>query len=194
MKTTTRCRAAVLLLSVPILAVCGSDAGVPLGPDNQVLSASLVPAGGQPIPVSSTGLLLAPETIVHSEEPTPTGMIQRSTSVVKLTGDVNGWVLFHSTSDFDFAAGTLVNTGTQVFSGTIAGSDPVLLHDGEFHFDIDLATNATTGEISFSRSGDAPHKGGWYDCEWTMVGTGVTPEGNLTSESTGTCTARGNIR
>lgn len=194
MTGTMRFGPALLFLGLPMLTVCQSDADSPFAPGEVVEPASLVTPAGQPIPVSSSGLLLAPWTIVHSEEPTPTGVIQKSSSVVKLTGDVNGWVLFHATSVIDFVNGTIVNTGTQIFSGTIAGSAPVILHDDEFRFDIDLTTGATTGEIFFSRSGDAPDKGGWYDCYWTMVGTGVTPDGNLTSESTGTCTPRGNVR
>ena len=34
--------------------------------------------------------------------------------------------------------GTLVNTGDQVYSGTIAGSDPVMIHDDQFRFYRDL--------------------------------------------------------
>jgi hypothetical protein len=194
MITTKPRRPALLLLGVPILALGGPDAVTSPEADMLLKPAPVATVSAQAIPVSSTGLFLAPGTIVHSEEPTPTGMIQQSTSVVQLAGDINGWVLFHAISDFDFVNGTLVNTGTQIFSGTIAGSDPVLLHDDEFHFDIDLVTGATTGEIFFSRSGDAPHRGGWFDCDLDLVGTGVTPEGNLTSVSTGTCTPRGNLR
>ena len=33
--------------------------------------------------------------IVHSQEPTPTGKIQKSTEIVVLNGDVKGFVLYH---------------------------------------------------------------------------------------------------
>jgi hypothetical protein len=193
MKATTRYGASVLLLTLPLVAAC-SDTPVSLGSTDPEASASMAAASSSPpIPVSGSGVLFATTAVVHSEEPTETGMIQRSTAVVKLSGDVSGWVLFHPTSVLDFVNGTLVNTGTQIFAGTIAGSDPVVLHDNKFRFDIDLATGATTGEIYFSRSNDAPHKGGWYECRLAMVGTGVTPEGDLTSDYTGTCRRRGNL-
>ena len=66
--------------------------------------------------------------IVHSQETTPTGKIQKGTETVELRGDLKGFVLYHVTSVFDFGAGTLVNTGDQVFSGTVAGSAPVMIH------------------------------------------------------------------
>lgn len=194
MKTTTRYAASALLLTLPVLAGC-SDSTDPQGPTEPAASASVAAAASSPpIPVSGSAVFFASTAVVHSEEPTETGMIQRSTAVVKLSGDVSGWVLFHPTSVFDFVNGTLVNTGTQIFAGTIAGSDPVVLHDDQFRFDVDLATGATVGEIVFSRSNDAPHKGGWYECRLGMVATGMTPEGDITSDLSGTCRARGNVR
>lgn len=132
--------------------------------------------------------------IIHSQEPTPNGRIQRSTDIIKLSGDIEGYVLYHPTSTFDFANNTLVNTGTQIFSGTILGSDPVLLHDDRFRFEVDLATGAETGEVLFGRSKDAPDTGGWYECRLTVVGTGVTPEGDNLAEATGQCTRYGNVK
>ena len=194
MKKTTRFLASILVLALPVLAACTDHTG-PQGPTEVEASAPLSSAASLPaIPVSGSAVFFATTVVVHSEEPTETGMIQRSTGVVKLSGDVSGWVLFHPTSEFDFAAGTLVNTGTQIFAGTIAGSEPVILHDDEFRFDIDLATGATVGEIYFSRSNDAPHRGGWYECRLAMVGTGTTPEGDLTSDMSGTCTRHGNLK
>lgn len=187
-------RKAWVLMIVPVVAVC-TDATDPQGSGEAGVSASeLTAASSAPIPVSGSTVAFASSAVIHSEEPTATGMIQRSTSVVKVSGDVSGWVLFHPTSVFDFAAGTLVNTGSQVFSGTIAGSDPVVLHDDQFRFDIDLNTGETIGEIHFSRSNDAPHKGGWFECRIVLVGTGVTPEGDFTSDYDGTCVRRGNLR
>jgi len=104
---------------------------------------------------------------------------------------LNGSVLFNPTATFDFVNGTLVNTGTQFFSGTIAGSEPVTLHDDSFRFEIDLNTLETFGTVHFSRSADAPHKGSWFECDLVVVGTGMTPEGDITSDYTGECVRRG---
>lgn len=130
--------------------------------------------------------------IVHSQEPAGNGMTQQSTDIIKLSGDLNGYILYHPTSVFDYGAGTLVNTGTQVFSGTVAGSAPVLLHDNTFRFEVDLNTGATTGEVHLGRSKEAPNRGGWYECNLVVVGTGMTPEGDNLSDYSGECTQRGN--
>ena len=82
-------------------------------------------------PVAGSGTHYLTTAIVHSTEPSPTGMIQRSTETVDLTGDLTGRILYHPTSVFDFVNGTLTNTGHQVFSGTVLGSAPVMLHDDE---------------------------------------------------------------
>lgn len=189
------CGFSILLLVAAGLAGCdtGPTAAGGLSPEEEALSQAQ--GGGlERIPVSGSGVAFASTAIIHSEEPTATGMIQRSTSIIELAGDLTGYVLFHPTSEFDFAGGTLVNTGTQIFSGTVLGSGPVILHDDTFRFDVDLATGETLGTGRFSRSHDAPHKGGWYECDLIVVGTGATPEGNFTSDYTGTCTRRGNLR
>jgi len=136
----------------------------------------------------------ASTAVVHSEVPTEEGMMQRSTSVARLTGDVSGWLVFHPTSVFDFATGTLVNTGSQIFSGTILGSDPVILYDDTFRFEIDLATGETTGEVHFARSNDAPRHGSWFECDLVIVGTGATTEGDPTSDYSGECVRLGDAR
>jgi hypothetical protein len=157
-----------------------------------LIAASAVAASDeQTIPVSGSGVHFNTTAVVHSRQPTPTGMIQRSTEIAKLTGDLNGYILYHPTSEFDFVNNTLVNTGTQLFSGTIAGSDPVILHDDEFRFEVDLATGATRGEVHLSRSKDAPDRGEWYECDLVIVGTGLTPEGDAMADYTGTCTRKG---
>ena len=74
-------------------------------------------------------------------------MIQQSTEIVELAGDLRGRVLYHVTSVFDFVNGTLVNTGDQVYSGTIAGSAPVMIHDDQFRFDVNLVTGKETGRV-----------------------------------------------
>jgi len=146
----------------------------------------------QPIPVEGTGVHhFTSAIVVHSQEETSTGMIQRSTDIVSLSGDLEGFILYHPTSVFDFANGTLVNTGTQVFSGTVKGSDPVILHDDRFRFEVDLDTGATTGQVHLSRAKDAPHPGSWYDCDLEVTGTGMTADGDATFDYTGTCTSRG---
>jgi hypothetical protein len=77
------------------------------------------------------------DALVHSSTPTATGLIQRSTETVDLTGDLTGRILYHPTSVIDFSTQTVVNSGHQVFSGTVLGSEPVLLHDDTFRFEID---------------------------------------------------------
>lgn len=133
--------------------------------------------------VSGTGIHYFTTSIVHSSEPTATGMIQRSTDTVELDGDLVGRVLYHPVSVFDFVAGTLVNTGDQVFSGTVLGYGPVLLHDDQFRFDIDLATGATLGKAHFNNRLAGPN----IRCDLEIVGTGLTAEGNATVDYTGTC-------
>jgi hypothetical protein len=154
-------------------------------------SAAVASSSHETMQVSGNGVHFFTDAIVHSQEATPTGMIQRSTDIVKLTGDISGYVLYHPTSEFDFVNNTMSNTGTQFFSGTIAGSDPVILHDDEFRFDVDLSTGAEIGEVHFSRSNDAPDKGRWWECDLVVVGTGLTSDGDATFDYSGRCTRAG---
>ncbi|MEM9302874.1 MAG: hypothetical protein AAGE01_12215 [Pseudomonadota bacterium] len=137
------------------------------------------------VPVSGTGVHYFSEAdvIVHEQRPTANGFIQRSTDTIDLSGDLHGRVLYHPTSVFNLAKGTLVNTGHQVFSGTVLGSVPVLLHDHEFRFDVDLATGATTGRAFLENRIAGPR----IRCELQMVGTGVGPDGNATVAYSGQC-------
>ena len=128
--------------------------------------------------------------IVHSKQPTPTGMIQTSTEVVELKGDLTGRVLYHVTSEFDFVKGTLVNTGDEVYSGTIAGSDPVLIHDDQFRFEVNLATGEESGQVYLLNRIAGPK----VRCTLHVVGTGLNAEGNPTFDYTGECTFRGAAR
>ena len=147
-------------------------------------------AGGPPartVQVAGSGVDHLDTAIVHSEEPTATGMIQRSTQTVELTGDLVGRVLYHVTSVFDFAQGTLVNTGEQVYSGTVAGSAPVLLYDDEFRFAANLVTGEERGQVYLLDSLAGPKVG----CTLDVVGTGLDAAGNPTFEYTGECTFRG---
>lgn len=133
--------------------------------------------------VSGSGVHHFTTAIVHSNEPTPGGMIQRSTETVDLNGDISGRLLYHPTSVFDFVAGTLVNTGHQVFSGTILGSEPVMLLDDEFRFEVNLNTGATTGEVFLERVLAGPK----VRCRLTVTGTGLDPAGDATFVYVGTC-------
>ena len=96
-------------------------------------------------------------------------------------------MLYHVTSVFDFAAGTLVNTGDQVFSGTVAGSAPVLIHDDQFRFRVNLATGEESGQVFLFDHIAGPK----VRCQLDVVGTGLTAEGNPTFDYRGTCAFRG---
>jgi hypothetical protein len=139
------------------------------------------------VPVTGSGVHYLASAIIHSTEPTAEGFIQRSTDMVELSGDLRGMVLYHPVSVFDFVNGTLVNTGHQVFSGTVLGSAPVLLLDDEFRFEVDLATGATTGEVHLVQALAGPK----VRCHLTITGTGMTPEGNATVAYEGECRFRG---
>jgi hypothetical protein len=177
MSRATRYGAAVLLLAVPPLAGCTADASVA--------------ERAESIPVAGSAVYHGSSAILHSEEAAGNGTIQRGTAVVRLSGDVDGWVLYHATSTFDAGSGTLVNTGISSFSGTIAGSDPVFLAGDRGRFTVDLSTNEMKGEVFLSRSSDAPGDGGWFDCRLVVVGTGRTAEGDDLSDYSGECTPRG---
>jgi len=139
------------------------------------------------VPVAGSGVDFLTTAMVHSQEPTPTGKIQKSTEIVELNGDLKGRVLYHVTSVFDFAGGTLVNTGDQVFSGTIAGSAPVMIHDDQFRFQVNLVTGEESGKVYLFDHIAGPK----VRCELGVVGTGLNAEGNPTFDYRGTCTFRG---
>jgi hypothetical protein len=139
------------------------------------------------VPVAGSGVDYLSTAILHSEELTQTGKILKSTETVELDGDLKGRVLYHVTSVFDFVAGTLVNTGEQVFSGTIAGSAPVMIHDDQFRFDVNLVSGEETGKVYLFNHIDGPK----VRCELDVVGTGLTAEGNPTFNYDGHCWFRG---
>ena len=95
-------------------------------------------------------------------------------------------MLYHPTSVIDTVKGTLVNTGNQVFSGTVLGSEPVLLHDDKFRFQVDLKTGGMeSGEVHLSNSLAGPK----IRCDLVAVGAGEkTPEGDGIVDYRGTCT------
>ncbi len=126
--------------------------------------------------------------VTHSVTPTDTGVMLRSTETIDIFGDLNGRVLYHPTTQIDEQAGTLVNTGSQVFSGTVLGSAPVLLHDDQFRFDVNLVTGETTGRVLLVNRIVGPI----VRCELDIVGTGFSPEGNGLADYTGRCRMLGN--
>ena len=139
------------------------------------------------VQVAGSGFDFLTTAIVHSKEPTENGMIQRSTEIVELNGDLRGRVLYHVTSVFDFVHGTLVNTGDQIFSGTIAGSAPALIHDDQFRFDVNLVTGEESGQVYLFNHIAGPN----VRCMLHVVGTGLNTDGNPTFDYTGQCTFRG---
>lgn len=139
--------------------------------------------GGKTIHVSGTGTDLLNGALVHSKKSTPNGDIQRSTEIVDLDGDLKGKVLYHVTTVIDTRKGTLVNTGDQVFSGTIAGSEPVMLHDSRFRFEVDLKTGSDSGSVFLLDHIAGPR----VRCELRVTGTGNNAEGNPTFRYVGTC-------
>jgi hypothetical protein len=134
-------------------------------------------------PVSGSGVHFLTTAIVHSSTPTATGLIQRSTETVDLTGDLTGRILYHPTSVIDFLTQTLVNTGHQVFSGTVLGSEPVMLHDDTFRFDVDLRTKTGIGTVHLADRIDGPN----VRCDLIVVSTGMTADGNVAADYTGEC-------
>jgi hypothetical protein len=139
------------------------------------------------VQVAGSGVDHLDTAIIHSTVNTPTGMIQKSTETVDLSGDLTGRVLYHVTSVFDFVHGTLVNTGDQVYSGTVDGSAPVMIHDDQFRFDINLVTGSDTGQVYLFDHIAGPK----VRCRLDVVGTGLNADGNPTFNYSGECTFRG---
>lgn len=139
--------------------------------------------GGKTVHVSGTGTDLKNGALVHSKKSTPNGEIQRSTEIIDLDGDLKGKVLYHVTTVIDTRKNTLVNTGDQVFSGTILGSEPVLLHDSKFRFEVNLKTGADSGSVFLVDHIAGPR----VRCKLKVTGTGKNAEGNPTFSYVGTC-------
>jgi hypothetical protein len=149
----------------------------------RIAAFAVEPTAERTIKVSGTGTDLLNGALIHSKKPTVTGMIQRGTEIVELSGDLRGKILYHVTTVIDNQKGTLVNTGDQVFSGTIAGSEPVMIHDSRFRFQVKLASGAESGSVYLSDHIAGPH----VRCELKVTGTGKTADGNPTFSYTGTC-------
>ncbi len=135
--------------------------------------------------VSGSGVHYFSTAVEHSRRDKANGEIVRSTEIVELTGDLNGKVLYQPRSVFDYAAGTLVNTGHQVFSGTVLGVGPVLIHDDEFRFKVSLFPPfETVGRVYLVDRIAGPR----VRCHLRIAGTGVmTPEGDAMIDYTGKC-------
>ena len=133
--------------------------------------------------VSGTAIHYFDNTILHSENPTNTGVRKYVTETVELFGDVEGRVLYQPVTNINLDENTLVNRGNQVFSGTIMGIGPVMLHDDSFRFEIDLETGATVGKVFLSNRIAGP----FMRCRLDIVGTGMTPEGNGLADYSGKC-------
>ncbi|AHG93435.1 hypothetical protein J421_5900 (plasmid) [Gemmatirosa kalamazoonensis] len=141
-------------------------------------------AGARSITVSGVGTDGLTTAVVHSTKATPTGMIRTSTEIIELSGDLKGRVLYHVTTVLDTVRGTLVNTGDQVYSGTVAGSAPVMLHDDRFHFEVDLKTGQERGRVYLLDRIAGPN----VRCTLDVVGTGLNAQGNPTFTYRGACT------
>jgi hypothetical protein len=144
-------------------------------------------AGTSTVTVAGTGYDDLRNAIVHWQKPTATGSIQQSTESIELSGDLRGRVLYHVTTETDFVNGTLVNTGEQVYSGTVAGSAPVLIHDDQFHFEVNLVTGQETGRVFLLNHIAGPK----VRCTLDVIGTGLNGDGNPTFSYSGECTFRG---
>jgi hypothetical protein len=151
------------------------------------LSASAGAQASSTVKVSGSGLDHLTTALIHSRIETRTGSVQRSTEIVDLAGDLKGRVLYHVTTVIDSVHGTLVNTGDQVYSGTVAGSSPVMIHDNKFRFDVNLVTGHETGRVYLFDHIAGPE----VKCTLDVAGTGVNSEGNPTFTYTGECVFAG---
>ncbi|MGC2634174.1 MAG: hypothetical protein WA215_08180 [Candidatus Cybelea sp.] len=149
-------------------------------------SASGPPAQGT-IHVKGTGIDLLNGAIIHSKKTTPTGEIRKSTEIVELRGDLDGTVLYGVTTVINTKQGTLTNSGDQVFSGTIAGSEPVMIRDSKFSFSVNLRTGAEHGSVYLTDHIAGPQ----VRCQLQVTGTGKSADGNPTFKYAGTCAFEG---
>ena len=178
---------AAALTAVLLLVAGGCGESEALASPNVSTSEAPTAAPTRTLTVSGSAIHFFSTAVSHSEEAGPAGSVQRTTDIIRLMGDLDGFVLYHPTTVIDFAAGTLVNTGTQLFSGTVAGEGPVILHDDTFRFEVQLESGETRGTVHLGRSLDAPHRSGWFECDLEIVGTGMTPEGDGLADYSGSC-------
>jgi hypothetical protein len=172
---------------IPVAALAAAAMTVGDGAAIAGANRTVAGAGSRTIAVAGHGFDDLINAIVHSKTPTPTGFIQQSTEVVELYGDLRGRVLYHVTSEVDLVNGRLVNTGDQVYSGTIAGSAPVMIHDDQFRFEVNLGTGSEAGQVFLFNHLAGPK----VRCTLQVVGTGMNTDGNPTFDYGGECTFRG---
>lgn len=158
------------------LFVC---AGALAGSAATAAAASAPPA----VHVTGHGVDWESTAIVHSEKHTSGGLVRTSTVTVELQGDLHGWVLYQITTQIDSAKGTLVNTGQQVYSGTILGSEPVLIRDDRFRFEVDTVTGSEHGRVYLLHRLAGPPA----QCTLSVLGTGRRADGNPTFTYSGEC-------
>ncbi len=123
--------------------------------------------GYKRVEVNGVGTHYFDSLVVHKSRPTENGLRQTATETIDLTGDLEGRVLYQPTSVIDYAAGTMVNTGKQVFSGTILGGKPVMIFDDEFRFDVNLFTGEVRGKVYLTDRVSGPKA----VCELEVTGT-----------------------
>lgn len=138
--------------------------------------------------VQGTAIHYESEGIEHSNTPTATGYVRVSTDIVELEGDLVGRAVFQPVSEVNVVEGRIVNTGSQVFSGTVLNSDPVMLHDDGFIFRINMFTGETRGRIFLTDRIAGPV----VRCILKMEGTGRTAEGYNLSNYWGRCKLKNN--
>ncbi len=135
------------------------------------------------VAVSGSAIHYFDTKIVHRSNETAGGLRETTTETIDLAGDLEGRVLYQPNSNYDFVNGTLVNTGNQVFSGTVLGSEPVILADDEFRFEVDLNTGAVKGEVYLNNSIAGPK----MDCEIEVSSSSPPVNGQSESTYTGYC-------
>nr|WP_136252051.1 hypothetical protein [Ningiella ruwaisensis] len=133
--------------------------------------------------VSGTATHYFPGSILHSSTATERGKVDMSTETIDLFGDLSGRILYHVRSEFDFVNGTLKNTGIQVFSGTVNGSEPILLLDDDFIFKVNLDSGETRGKVFLTKRLDG-HK---TECFLNVIGVGFDDQGNGLANYSGRC-------
>jgi hypothetical protein len=133
--------------------------------------------------VSGSGVDRADGAIVHSEQQGASGLVRTATEIVELEGDLHGRVLYQVTTRIDAERHKLTNTGRQVYSGTVAGSGPVLLYDDQFVFNVDLTTGAEHGAVYLVHQLGGPA----VRCELAVQGGGRDAGGNPAFTYSGEC-------
>ena len=100
-----------ITVAVGVVLACGFVASAVVLRASSVNSAKGIQAEAAIVrPVAGTGIHFLTTMIVHSVEPTQTGLVQRSTETVDLTGDLTGRILYHPTTVVDFSSRTATNT------------------------------------------------------------------------------------